>query len=52
MTLPEFAMLCRYWRRSPPTHLLLAALLGAGEGGEATRGDYADLFRLFGAPAP
>jgi hypothetical protein len=50
MTLPEFAMLCRYWRRSPPTHLVLAALLGAGR--EAERGDYADLFRLFGAPAP
>jgi hypothetical protein len=50
MTLPEFAMLCRYWRTAPPTHLVLAALVGAG--GEAGRGDHAQLFRLFGVPAP
>jgi len=35
MTLPQYRELAAYWRRSPPTHLLLAKLLGfkAEDGG-------------------
>ncbi len=31
MTLLDYAELCRYWAKNPPTHLMVAAYLGVGK---------------------
>ncbi len=31
MTLFDYEELCRYWAKSPPTHLMVAAYLGVGK---------------------
>jgi hypothetical protein len=35
MTLVDYEELCRYWIKSPPTHLMVAAYLGVGRPAEA-----------------
>jgi hypothetical protein len=34
MTLLDYEELCRYWAKSPPTHLMVAAYLGVGKPAE------------------
>ncbi|HLI13477.1 MAG TPA: hypothetical protein VKY65_17940 [Alphaproteobacteria bacterium] len=38
MTLPRLAAFTRYWRKHPPTHLLLAAVAGHGARPDEERG--------------
>jgi hypothetical protein len=58
MPLPDALRLCAYWRRCPPTHVLVAAYLGAGEAAKpstkkTTKADIAALAAAFGRiPAP
>lgn len=47
MTLPRLAAFTRMWRRQPPVHIMLAALLGLG-GEEERRGDPGELIAMFG----
>ncbi len=35
MTLLDYEELCRYWAKSPPTHLMVAAYLGVGRTDDA-----------------
>jgi hypothetical protein len=47
MTLAEYAELAAYWRKFPPTHLLLGRLLGY-KSDEHRTNDLSDLMNLFG----
>jgi hypothetical protein len=47
MTLPEYAELAAYWRRFPPTHLLLGKILGYRADEQGTN-DLSDLIDLIG----
>ncbi len=48
MTLPQYAELVAYWRKFPPTHLLLRAALGFG----SPERDAGDLGALLAEGAP
>jgi hypothetical protein len=57
MPLPDALRLCAYWRKSPPTHVLVASYLGVGEAQKpaarpVTKKDIQELGAVFGRMAP
>ncbi len=47
MTMPQYRALAAYWRKFPPTHLLLAGMLGF-KAEDRGAGNLSDLMSRFG----
>lgn len=49
MTFPRYLAFCKYWKRSPPLHKMVAAYLGTGGADNKPQGeDHRNLAGIFG----